>query len=115
MKDVVRTSLVFAGLLVTGLGALLFGIETVFSPLGGTALPSLLSPATPFVAAGLIMLVIGAFLREGSGPVQPPEGFAFCVYCGNLMKSDQPRCDKCGGLQPGFEPSVRKKNGSNGK
>jgi hypothetical protein len=54
----------------------------------------------PFAAAGLLMVVAGIILPEGGGPVQPPEGYRFCVFCGTPVKLDAERCDHCNGLQP---------------
>lgn len=54
----------------------------------------------PMVIGGAVMSVAGIFLPEGRGPVQPPAGFRFCVFCTTPVPMGSERCPHCSGLQP---------------
>jgi hypothetical protein len=88
------------GVLTFGLGLLLYGFEFVFVPLGAGGLPPINSFATPFVIAGIVMILVGAVVKEGGGPIVAPEGFRYCVFCSAIIPQEMNRCSNCGGLQP---------------
>ncbi len=52
------------------------------------------------VAAGVLLIVIGIFAKERSGPIEPPPGEKFCVFCSNTMPVGASKCPYCNGLQP---------------
>lgn len=54
----------------------------------------------PFLIGGGIMMLASLFLSESGGPVKPPEGFRFCVYCSTPVPLDTERCTQCNGVQP---------------
>lgn len=54
----------------------------------------------PFAVGGGLMAVAGMLAPEGGGPVEPPEGYSFCVFCGTPVKLEADRCPHCNGLQP---------------
>jgi len=55
----------------------------------------------PFGIAGVIMAIIGVFLPESSGQVQPPEGYRFCPFCSTAVQIGVERCPHCNGVQRG--------------
>lgn len=63
-------------------------------------LPLTLAWSLPLLAGGGIMCVASLFMAEGAGPVRPPEGFRFCVFCSTLVPDGSARCPQCNGLQP---------------
>ncbi len=85
-----RPQLLVGGLLVlaTGVGFYLL------------ALPLVYFWSLPFVIVGGIMALASLFLPEGPGPVEPPEGFRFCIFCSTPMAIGAKRCPHCNGLQP---------------
>jgi hypothetical protein len=85
-----RPQLLVAGLLTIGLGGLFYI----------TALPLVYSWTLPFVIGGVLMITASPFLKETEGPVQPPDGYRFCVFCSNPVLLEAARCQHCGGLQP---------------
>jgi hypothetical protein len=85
-----RPELLAGGLLVMALGALLFVV----------ALPFLYFWSIPFVVGGAFMAVASLFLAEGRGPVTPPPGYRFCVFCTAPVPENASRCPRCNGLQP---------------
>lgn len=56
--------------------------------------------SVPFVIGGLLMMGVSYFLDEGAGPVQPPEGYRFCVFCSTPVLMGADRCTHCNGVQP---------------
>ncbi len=64
------------------------------------ALPFVYFWGIPLVIAGGIMAVASFFMSESPGPVEPPEGYRFCVYCSTPVPLTSARCPHCNGLQP---------------
>ncbi len=62
-------------------------------------LPIVFVWAIPMVIAGAIMSGASLMIPEGRGPVQPPEGFRFCVFCTTPVPIGSERCPHCNGLQ----------------
>ncbi len=66
--------------------------------------PSEPSPLTAWgvisIAVGLLMVGVSFFVKERQGPIEPPEGYRFCVYCSTPVLLDAERCQRCNGLQP---------------
>ncbi len=85
-----RSQLLFAGLMTIGLGALFYV----------TALPLVFSWSLPLLIGGVVMLLASPLLKESEGPVQPLDGYRFCVFCATPVLLDADRCQHCGGLQP---------------
>ncbi len=85
-----RSQLLVAGMMTAGLGVVFYV----------TALPLVFFWSLPFLVGGAFMMVISPFLKEGEGPIQPPEGFRFCDFCTTLVPMDADRCPHCSGLQP---------------
>jgi len=54
----------------------------------------------PFLVGGGVMAVASLLMSESEGPVEPPEGYRFCVFCGTPVKLDADRCSHCNGFQP---------------
>ena len=52
------------------------------------------------ILTGLALSGIGVFANERSGPLEPPPGQTFCVFCSAVIPQDSPRCPQCNGLQP---------------
>jgi len=46
------------------------------------------------------MMIASLFLPETEGPVKPPEGFRFCVFCSTPVPVTAERCPHCNGVQP---------------
>ncbi len=65
-----------------------------------TAFPLVFAWSFPFIVGGGIMALISLFVPESEGPVQPPEGSKFCVFCSTPMPVSAERCTHCNGLQP---------------
>ena len=63
-------------------------------------IPFLFFWSIPFAIGGLIMMVASFFLPETEGPVRPPEGHRFCVFCSTPVPVGDERCPHCNGLQP---------------
>lgn len=81
----------FAGGLITALvGAGFFALM----------LPFVYFWSVPFVIGGAVMAVASLFLEEGPGPIAPPSGFRFCVFCSTPVPIASERCPHCNGLQP---------------
>lgn len=85
-----RSQLFAAGAFSLGLGVFFY----VF------ALPIVFAWSLPFVLSGAFMMLVSPFLKESEGPVRPPEGFQFCVFCSTLVPVGAERCSHCGGRQP---------------
>ncbi len=74
--------------MLTGVGFYVLGLPLVFYW------------SLPFVIVGALMSIASFFLSEGPGPLKPPEGFRFCVFCSTSMPLGSERCPHCNGLQP---------------
>lgn len=85
-----RPQLFAGGLLVALMGAGFFLLE----------IPFLYFWSLPFIGGGVIMMVGGFLLPESTGPVIPPEGHRFCVFCSTPVRIGEARCPHCNGLQP---------------
>ena len=85
-----RPQLFVGGLLVLFLGALFYAIP----------LPLVFFWSIPFAIGGGIMALASFFISEGPGPIRPPEGFRFCVFCSTPVPLTSERCPHCNGLQP---------------
>ena len=88
-----RPQLLAAGILVSLLGGALYILE----------IPLVYFWSIPFAVGGLVMAGASFLLQEGAGPVEPPAGYRFCVFCSNPVKVTEKRCDRCNGLQPAGE------------
>jgi hypothetical protein len=64
------------------------------------ALPFIYFWSVPFLIGGGVMMVASFFLRESPGPMSPPEGYRFCVFCSTPVPMASERCPHCNGLQP---------------
>lgn len=85
-----RPQLLAGGLFVALLGVALYALQ----------LPLVFFWSLPFAIAGGIMVLASFFLPEGPGPIKPPEGYRFCVFCTNPVQLASERCPRCNGLQP---------------
>jgi len=85
-----RPQLLAGGLLVVAMGAGFYILE----------IPIVDVWSLPFLAGGALMMVASFFLPESPGPLQPPEGFRFCVFCSTPVPLASDRCPHCNGLQP---------------
>jgi len=81
-------------------GALALGVGILFYVL---ALPAVFALSIPFLLGGAVMIIVSPFLRESEGPVSPPEGYRFCVFCSTPVRIGAERCDHCGGRQPSLQ------------
>jgi hypothetical protein len=52
------------------------------------------------VAAGIVLAAVGVVAKERTGPIEPPPGYRFCVFCTATMPIDALRCPVCNGVQP---------------
>jgi hypothetical protein len=85
-----RSQLFAGGVLVALLGVLFYAFP----------LPLVYFWSIPFVFGGGIMMLASFFMSESTGPIKPPEGYRFCVFCTNPVPLKSERCPKCDGLQP---------------
>ena len=85
-----RSQLLFAGSFAVVLGVLFYLLE----------LPIVYWWSFPFIVGGGLMMLSSPFLKESEGPLTPPEGFRFCVFCSTLVAVGAERCGHCGGRQP---------------
>jgi len=85
-------------------GVVLFNITsstTPSTPISSASEPSPLEGwGVVTILAGLALTGIGFFAKERNGPVEPPPGQKFCVFCSVMMPQEAPRCPQCNGLQP---------------
>lgn len=88
-----RTQLLAAGLFVIVVGAVFYVVP----------LPLTFAWSLPLLVAGGLMCLASFFMSESPGPVKPPAGFRFCVFCSALVPMGSERCDHCNGLQPADE------------
>jgi len=85
-----RQQLFAGGLMVVIMGIVLYIIQ----------LPLVFFWSLPFMIGGALMMVGSFFASERAGPVEPPEGYKFCVFCSNPVPVDSDRCPRCDGVQP---------------
>lgn len=85
-----RPQLLGAGVLVLILGGVFYVL----------AIPLVFFWSVPFLVGGVVMAILGLVLPEGTGPVEPPEGYRFCPFCSSIVKIGAERCDHCNGIQP---------------
>jgi hypothetical protein len=85
-----RPQLLVGGLFVALLGAVFYILP----------LPLTYAWSVPLVVGGGLMCLASFLLSESPGPVKPPEGFRFCVYCSAQVPIASERCPHCNGLQP---------------
>jgi len=85
-----RTQLFIGGLFVALLGGVFYAVP----------LPLFLAWSIPLAVGGGVMCLASVFMEESPGPVKPPEGFRFCVFCSTPVPTTSERCPQCNGLQP---------------
>lgn len=85
-----RPQLLVGGLFVTLTGVAFYVL----------ALPFVFFWSVLFVIVGGLMALASFFLAEGPGPVKPPVGYRFCVFCSTPVPLTSDRCPHCNGLQP---------------
>ena len=85
-----RPQLLVGGLFVALLGAVFFILP----------LPLVYAWSVPLVVGGGLMCLASFFMSESPGPVKPPGGFRFCVFCSSQVPIASERCPHCNGLQP---------------
>jgi hypothetical protein len=85
-----RPQLLVGGLFVGVMGLGFYVLE----------LPLVYYWSIPFGLGGAIMIIASFFLPEAAGPLTPPEGFRFCVYCSSPVPLGSDRCAHCNGIQP---------------
>ena len=85
-----RSQLFVAGVLILAMGAAFYALQ----------IPVVYLWSIPFMAGGGLMAAASLFLEESQGPVLPPEGYRFCLFCGTPVKMGVDRCPHCNGLQP---------------
>ena len=60
--------------------------------------------SVPFLLGGVLMIGASFLMSESPGPIRPPAGFRFCVFCSSPVPLSSDRCPQCNGLQPGEGP-----------
>jgi hypothetical protein len=85
-----RPQLFAGGILVVGMGVVFFVLQ----------LPFVYFWSLPFVIGGALMAIGSLFASPSPGPVTPPEGYRFCVFCSNPVPLASERCPRCNGMQP---------------
>ena len=85
-----RPQLLVGGLLVALMGVGFYALQ----------LPLVYFWSLPFGVGGAIMIIASFFLSETPGPLRPPEGSRFCVFCSTPVPLTSERCPHCNGLQP---------------
>jgi hypothetical protein len=86
----VRSQLLTGGVLIVLMGVAFYVLE----------LPLVYFWSFPFIIGGGLMALAAPFLPESEGPVKPPEGFKFCVFCSTPIPIAAEKCDHCSGTQP---------------
>lgn len=84
-----RSSLILTGLIIVALGLALYLLEIPFAYLW----------SFPFMAGGVVFVLVGSLLKESTTNVEPPEGYRFCRFCNTPVLLTVERCDHCNGLQ----------------
>ncbi len=85
-----RSQLLVGGVVIMGMGGAFYLLE----------LPLVYFWSFPFLIGGALMTLASPFLGEREGPVEPPEGHRFCVFCSYPVPLTQSVCGHCGGRQP---------------
>ena len=85
-----RSQLFAAGVMIALMGAGFYLLE----------IPLVFFWSFPFVIGGGLMALVAPFIPESQGPVDPPEGTRFCVFCSEPVSLNADRCPKCDGVQP---------------
>ncbi len=85
-----RSQLLFAGAFAVVVGVLFYVLE----------LPVVFAWSIPLIVGGGLMVLLSPFLKESEGPLTPPEGYRFCVFCSTPVALGTERCGHCGGRQP---------------
>jgi len=85
-----RPQLFIGGVLIALMGAGFYVLQ----------LPLVFFWSLPFAVGGALMTAVSLFLPETQGPVRPPEGFRFCVFCSAPSPVGAERCPHCNGPQP---------------
>lgn len=85
-----RPQLFVGGLLVVLMGAGFYALQ----------IPFVYFWSLPFVIGGAIMMVGSLLMSESPGPIAPPAGFRFCVFCSTPVPLSSERCPHCNGVQP---------------
>jgi len=88
-----RSQLLVAGAFAVVLGVLFYVLE----------LPIVYLWSFPLIIGGGLMVLFSPFLKESEGPLTPPEGYRFCVFCSTLVALGAERCGHCGGRQPPYQ------------
>lgn len=86
-----RSSLILTGLIIAALGLALYLLELPFAYLW----------SFPFMAGGVVFVLVGSLLKESTTNVEPPEGYRFCRFCNTPVLLTAERCDHCNGPQNG--------------
>lgn len=79
-----------AGVMIVLLGAVFYLLQV----------PLVYFWSIPFAIGGGVMAVASLMMSESEGPIEAPEGYRFCVFCGTPVKLIADRCPHCNGLQP---------------
>jgi len=85
-----RTQLLAAGFFVALTGGIFYAFP----------LPLTFAWSLTLVVGGGVMCIASLFMSESPGPVKPPIGFRFCVFCSSLVPTSTERCPQCNGIQP---------------
>jgi len=88
-----RSQLLVAGAFAVVLGVLFYVLE----------LPVVFAWSFPLIVGGALLMLLSPFLKESEGPLTPPEGYHFCVFCSTLVALGAERCGHCGGRQPPYQ------------
>ena len=78
-----------SGFAALGLGILFYLLE----------IPIVFLWSFPFMAGGLIFILIGLLVKE-SELIELPAGERFCPFCSSSVFLGMERCENCNGLQP---------------
>jgi hypothetical protein len=85
-----RPQLFAGGLLVAVIGVSFYALQ----------LPFVYFWSLPFVIGGGLMVAASFFVSASPGPITPPEGHRFCVFCSTPVPLSSERCPHCNGVQP---------------
>ncbi|MGP8125278.1 MAG: hypothetical protein ACLQEQ_05325 [Nitrososphaerales archaeon] len=89
-----RPQLLVGGLVVALLGAVFYAMSLF------VGFELFYAWSIALAAGGGLMCLVSLFMSESPGPVKPPEGFRFCVFCSTPVSITSERCAQCNGLQP---------------
>jgi len=85
-----RTQLLAAGLFVAFVGGIFYAFP----------LPLTFAWSLTLLVGGGLMCLASLFMSESTGPVKPPPGYRYCVFCSTLVPASSERCPQCNGIQP---------------